>query len=138
MRCKTLVNVLCQFEWPQGGRDSGLCVGGWDKYGVQEEEGDERGGGRGCLFWWLPGRLSDPSPPTRTPPHTHTYISLLHDGSTHALIHPFQNVLNPPPLCILLPQMAHLEPPPPPRLWLAFSRMPSTPQIFSGSGLSVF
>lgn len=56
-------------------------VGGWGKYGVQEKE-EVCVGQQWCLFWWLPGRLSDPSsfsPLSPTPPtplllsHTHLH-----------------------------------------------------------------
>lgn len=72
---------------------------------------------------------------------THTYISLLHDGSTHALIHPFQNVLTPPAPhpCILLPQMARLEAPPPkPPLTVGFfSNGVNSPDLLQQRSLGV-
>lgn len=76
-------------------------------------------GGGGCLFWWLPGRLSEP-----TPPHTHTHTPTQAYSMTDPHMQPIENVT---PVKILFLYLRHVEPSP------AYDS-----QIFSSSRVSVF
>lgn len=68
---------------------------------------------------------------------THTYISLLHDGSTHALIHPFQNVLKSPPSLYLAAADGPFGGLSPPLMVGFFSNGVNSPDLLRQRSLSV-